>query len=97
MLKRKTRFMREQAQMPKILTLRVWILIIIVALSILAIRPMPFSSGIEIKSVSANSLASDNGLKQGMKILSVNGADIKSIDDYDKAISYLDKRLIYSL
>ncbi|MBS3108787.1 hypothetical protein J4409_02850 [Candidatus Woesearchaeota archaeon] len=78
-------------KMVKILTLRVWILIFFIVISILAIKPVPFASGVEIKSVSANSLASDNGLSQGMKILKVNDMEIKTMSDYNDAISKFNK------
>jgi len=78
--------------MVKIFTLRVWILVFFIAISLLAIRPNPFASGIEIKSVSANSLAADNGLKQDLKIIKVNDIDIKTIADYNNAVSYLNKK-----
>src|SRR3989344_5895558 len=78
--------------MVKIFTLRVWILVFFIAISLLAIRPNPFASGIEIKSVSANSLAADNGLKQDLKIIKVNDIDIKTIADYNNAVSSLNKK-----
>lgn len=77
--------------MSKIMTWKVWLLIFLLLVSVLAIRPNPFASGIEVKSVSANSLAADNGLKAGMKVLDVNDVAIKTQADYANAISYLNK------
>jgi len=77
--------------MAKIFTWRVWLLVFFIAISILAIKPNPFASGVEVKSISANSLAADNGLKAGMKILKVNDAEINTVSDYINAITYLNK------
>ncbi|MBS3095263.1 hypothetical protein J4231_01140 [Candidatus Woesearchaeota archaeon] len=77
--------------MAKIFTWRVWLLVFFIAISILAIKPNPFASGVEVKSISANSLAADNGLKAGMKILKVNDAEINTVSDYINAITSLNK------
>src|SRR3990167_8060924 len=82
---------KEGRKMAKIFTWRVWLLVFFIAISILAIKPNPFASGVEVKSISANSLAADNGLKAGMKILKVNDAEINTVSDYINAITYLNK------
>ncbi len=60
---------------------RVWLLIIAILLSILAIRPT-FESGVVIKSVEKNSSAFDEGLKTGEIIKSINGKEIKDKHSY---------------
>lgn len=66
--------------------IRVWILIIALILAILAISPS-FERGIRISSVDDNSTAFDNGLRQGMKIQSVNDESVKTISDYSNIMS----------
>ena len=78
--------------MAKFFTFGVWLLVFFVVVSIIAISPNPYASGVEIKSVNANSLAADNGLRQDLKILKVNNEPIKTVADYTKAISYLEKK-----
>lgn len=69
------------------LGLRIWILIIVLLLSVLAIAPWKaFQTGIEISSVDRNSTAYDSGLRQGMIIQEINGNIIRSIEDYSRAI-----------
>src|SRR3989344_6686720 len=78
--------------MAKFFTFGVWLLVFAIVVSIIAISPNPYASGVEIKSVNANSLAADNGLRQDLKILKVNNEPIKTVADYTKAISYLEKK-----
>src|SRR3989344_4575085 len=61
--------------------IRVWILVIFLALALLAISPN-FKKGIVIESVEKNSSAFDEGLRAGMIILAVNDAPIKTFEDY---------------
>jgi preprotein translocase subunit SecD len=69
------------------LTLRVWILIIVLVLSFLAIAPWKaFSSGVLIKSVDKNSTEYDSGLRAGMIISEINGNTIKNVQEYTSAI-----------
>ena len=65
------------------LTLRVWILIFFLLLGVLMIRPS-FQSGILIKSIEQDSMASKAGLTAGEIIKAINGQPIKNIDDYTK-------------
>lgn len=60
---------------------RVWVLIIAILLSILAIRPS-FESGILIKSVELNSSAFESGLREGQAIKSINGEKIADKEAY---------------
>ncbi len=65
--------------------LRVWILIVALLVSILAIHPS-FQSGVIVKSVDRDSQLFDKGLKQGEIIKQVNGKEIKTIQDYASII-----------
>jgi preprotein translocase subunit SecD len=67
------------------LTLRIWILIIVLVLALLMIKPN-FESGVVIKSVDSNSSAFESGLRSGQIIKSINGQEIKNIQDYSKAL-----------
>ncbi|MFH1332511.1 MAG: PDZ domain-containing protein [archaeon] len=71
----------------KIMTLRVWILLITLIITVLAINYNPWAEGIEIKTVSPNSLAAQQGIQAGQKIISVNGQEIKTTQDYQNAVS----------
>ena len=72
------------------LTWRIWLLIIVLLLSLLSIAPWGyFESGVVIKSVEQNSTASSQGLQAGEIIKSVNGQQVKNLDDYTKIISSL--------
>ena len=70
------------------LTIRIWILIAVLFLALIAIAPWNyFNQGIAIKSIEVNSTAYNEGLRQGMVIKEVNGIQIKSTDDYTREIS----------
>ncbi len=70
------------------LTWRIWLLIIVLLLSLLAIRP-GLGEGIIIKSVEKNSLAFQQGMRAGEAITSVNGQTTKTLLDYQRAVSGL--------
>lgn len=70
------------------LTFRIWLLIIVLMLSLLAISPwMYYSKGAIIKSVEKNSTYSNEGLRAGMVITSINNQGVKNAEDYSKIIS----------
>ena len=70
------------------LTFRIWLLIIVLFLALLAISPWGyFEKGVVIKSVEQNSTAFNEGLRQGMIITSLNGEVVSNIDDYTKIIT----------
>ncbi len=71
--------------MVKRLTWRVWVLIIALALSLLAIKPN-FDEGIMVKSVDTNSSAFESGLRQGQVIIAIDGKEVKTIEDYVAAM-----------
>jgi preprotein translocase subunit SecD len=68
------------------LTFRLWILIIILAISILAISPS-LDSSIVVKSVDKDSKLFQAGLRQGSKVKAINNQPIESNQDYVLAIS----------
>ncbi len=70
------------------LGLRIWVLIIVLSLTVLAINPS-FEKGVQIKSVEKNSTAFDEGLRVGQIIKSVNGQRTDNAEDYSKIITEL--------
>ena len=75
--------------MRKILTMRVWILIVAIVLAILAINPNPWAKGIEIKSVREGSEVSSYNIKSNEKLISVNNIRVDTIQQYNEEISKL--------
>ncbi len=70
------------------LTIRVWILVIALLLAFLAISPWKAAyEGVVIKSVEKNSTVFEAGLRQGMVISSINGDNIKNLQEYSKLIT----------
>lgn len=65
---------------------RIWLLIIILLLSVLAVRPS-FQTGALVDSVKKNTTASDSGLAAGEIIKSINGQPIASLNDYSNVLS----------
>src|SRR3989344_149780 len=71
-------------------TLRIWILIAVLLLSLLALGPWrAFETGVIIKSVEQNSSAFIAGLKQGMIIKEINTQKINNVEDYASIVSQL--------
>lgn len=66
---------------------KIWLLIGFILGSLLAIFPLSFSNGIEISSVEIDSLAHQQGIRQGMSIIQVDGNSITSIESYQQAVS----------
>jgi preprotein translocase subunit SecD len=67
------------------LTWRIWLLLILVLLSVLAIFGMPpkfLQSGVLITSVESNSTAFEQGLRQGQIITSVDGVKINNPNEF---------------
>lgn len=65
---------------------RMWLLIAVVLLSLVAIRPNFFGKGVIITSIEKNSTELEAGLKQGDVIISINGVGVKNIEDYALAL-----------
>lgn len=70
------------------LTFRIWLLIILLLLSVLAIKPS-FESGVVVKSVEKNSSLFDEGLRAGEIIKAINGNTITDQKAYSDAIDEL--------
>lgn len=68
------------------LTLRIWILIIILGLSVLAIKPS-FEKGALITSVEPGSIALSQGISEGEIVKEINGVTIESAEEYTREIS----------
>ena len=66
--------------------LRVWILLIVLVISLLAIKPT-LESGVLVKSVDKNSSAFAEGLRAGEIIKSINGKEVKDIHSYSEVIN----------
>jgi len=75
--------------MRKKLTWRIWVLIIVLLLSLLAIFGMPptfFEKGVLVDEVEANSTIFESGLRSGMIITEINNQEILTVEDYYKEI-----------
>ncbi len=75
----------------KKLSVRIWILIIVLALSLISIFNSSngftfFQKGVLITSVEQNSSSFEYGLRQGQIITSIDGKTIESVDDFSKYI-----------
>lgn len=68
--------------------IRVWILIVVLLLSLLAIRPN-FESGVIIDSVNRDSQFFEQGLRAGSKLIQINGIEINTKDDFSKVAGNL--------
>ncbi len=69
------------------LTLRIWILLIVVALSVLALFGSPmnfFQKGVLVTSVEQNSTIYEQGLKQGQIITGIDGQTVENLESYSK-------------
>ena len=61
---------------------KVWLLIIMVLGSLLAIFPLTFLKGVEIASLSQNSTAYEQGLRNGQIIIGIDGQPINNFEDF---------------
>lgn len=67
------------------ITFRIWLLIISIVLSLIAIFSIPpifLQSGVVVTAVHQNSTVFSDGLREGMIIQRINGKEIKSVQDY---------------
>ena len=72
------------------LTWKLWVLIIALVLSLLAIFGMPpafLQKGVEISSIDQNTSLYDQGMRQGQILVSINGQQTKDIEAYTNFIS----------
>ena len=68
------------------LSFRIWMLIIFLFLAALMISPT-FEKGVLIRSIETDSVAFENGLRQGMKIKEINFVKIESLEQYSQEVS----------
>jgi len=68
---------------------KIWLLIICILASLLAIFPLNFSKGLEINSIEQNSTAFEQGLRQNQIIKSINGNPVNTFEDYKNEINSL--------
>ncbi|MBT4135712.1 PDZ domain-containing protein [archaeon] len=66
---------------------KIWLLILCIIGSLLAIIPLDFTNGVEIASVASNSTAFEQGLKPGEIITAIDGNPIINTGDYRDIIN----------
>ena len=66
---------------------KIWLLIICVLASVLAIFPLTFIKGVEIASIEQNSTEFEQGLRTGQVITHLNGEPINTFNDYTNTIN----------
>ncbi len=71
------------------LSVRTWILIIALILSVIAINPNPFAKGVELSFVQEGSPAALAGIKAGEQVLAVNRQPIETLSDYNEQLRQL--------
>jgi preprotein translocase subunit SecD len=65
------------------LSIRVWILIVVLFFSLLVLAPWKsLEDGVMLRSVEKNTSVFDSGLRAGMIIKSINGQEIKNLEEY---------------
>ena len=69
------------------LSWKIWVLILVVLGSILAIVPMDFTKGVEIISIEQNSTAYEQGLRQGQIITNIDGELVTNFNQYSEIIN----------
>lgn len=72
------------------LTVKIWILIIFLALSFISIFGLPptfFQKGVVVTSIDSNSTAFEQGFRQGQIIIRVDDISINSLEDFSNALS----------
>src|SRR3989344_1384705 len=69
------------------LTWRIWILILALLFSVIAIAPNPFHSGVLITEVFPNSSAFFEGLREGQTITHVDQTTVKDLADYSEILN----------
>ncbi len=72
------------------LSIRIWILIIILAFSLISIFGLPpkfLDSGVAITSVDSNSTAFEQGLRTGQVITAIDGKPVSNLEEFTAALS----------
>ncbi len=70
----------------RLFTIRVWILIALMLLAVIAIAPKFNTNGVEINFVERNSQASQNGLQVGEIIKEINKRQVNDVAEYSRLI-----------
>lgn len=70
----------------KYFTIRIWILLAALVITVLAISYNPWAKGVEIKTVESNSLAAQQGITTGQKLIEINGVAINTVQDFQNII-----------
>ncbi|MCP6719190.1 MAG: PDZ domain-containing protein [Patescibacteria group bacterium] len=84
------------------LTWKIWLLIIILVLSLLAIVPLnPFQKGVLVTSVEPNSTAFEQGFRKDQIITAIDGVKVETLEDFSelfrkKFISNQSTKMIFS-
>lgn len=76
--------------MIKKLPIRIWILIIVIILSLIAIKPNPFATGLQIRSIETGDFT-DQGLSAGQKILRINDIAIQTREDFYREVQKIER------
>lgn len=75
----------------KLMTFRVWIVIITILLSMLAINPNPWRHGLVVKSVESGSLEAEQGIMAGETLLAVNDQKVETLNEFSDIMKSLKK------
>jgi preprotein translocase subunit SecD len=66
---------------------KIWLLILLILGSLLAIFPLDFTKGVKITTLSKNSTAYEQGLRVGEVITAIDGEAVSSFDDFSRIIN----------
>src|SRR3989338_8179260 len=70
-------------------TWKIWLLLLVLALSLISIiglPPMFMQKGVVITNIDSNSTAFSQGLREGQIIISIDGRQIKTIEDFSSIV-----------
>ena len=74
------------------ITIKIWILMVTILLSLISIfgiPPLVLEKGIEVDSLNQDSKIFEEGLREGMIIISINGKTIETLEDYASSLDNL--------
>jgi len=75
----------------KKVSMRIWILLAALLISLIAISPNPLAQGVIVNSVQPGSVADFEGITTGERILEVNRNKIENVADFNREIRTLEK------
>ena len=76
------------------LGLRIWILIIALILALLSIAPWKaLENGVLIRSIEVNSTEFNQGLRQGQIINTIDGKEVKNLQDFSDIINKKNRQI----